>query len=992
MKKYYKAAASFLLAVMFTLTAAQLSFAAPNLNAVLWREFTPGNDGAYIQRLGHKPDGTPYMVFAQLNNTGHGPSDTHWSSNNTTTEHWLEITFSGEKTFDRINLYFFENDVNKYPWESFTISYWKDNEWKTFIKKEKNAEMMLRYSFCGVTSQKVRIDITKPSIHSNDKYARLREIEIFDDTGKNIAASNAGATIAADSTVSSKRAASCAIDGYAFPELGYWSPAAKTAPPHWIVLDFGEEKQFDEIKVVEVDDVSYDGKEAGFEDYQLQYNAGTYAEPNWVDVAKVTGNKRSSAHACFESVTARQVRMYITKTRSGDSIKIAGFRVYNRAAGSENIAENAIVSVSSQDKALGGLSKFVLSNGSTQQITCLTAYDLEGNKLWQKGTPKSNNRTIGSDLPIQIFDIDNDGEEEIITVYNDSLQVLSYDGTVEKEVSCYLQADCLMPVNVSGNETMQDILVKDRYKEVAVYDKDLNLLWSRYQTNTAEDNYRDLYGHFPYPCDIDNDGKDEILVGAVLLDDDGSLLHRYVTNGTFISASDGKTHYEIAEHSDGMKIADLDPENEGLEMVSAYSSAGTMFMDTQGNRLVTDTTVGHAQKVVVGEFAPTVPGLEVFTSTKPSPTNYQLYLNRGNGEKLWNSPISYGSSSGVIQMDPSFFVKAGSGQEHLLISKGKGLFDSDYKNIVTLNNVLTRFGYSVNIGGDEREELLFWNEGAVQIWTNTAAVPDGGKNIARDAQISVDSTYDNNYSAAALNDGNRNGSVWKSLDAGGGRHYITVDFGAAKTFDELWLYGYSDETDTYLPKNFKIQYNSGTTESPAWVTIHDVTNNQKKAAAFTFNPVTAQQVRIYITNPTTALNNVDNAARIFEIEIYEALTEFSPVSGESAENSITFNSAKRIDGAQLDFSGEVKDFKLQYLSGGEWKDILSTLCNSAATQKYAFSPVETSALRVVVTDGSGSAQISAREYSGYSYTDVVNEVIVNPTKSGNTGSYRWTNY
>ena len=177
-----------------------------------------------------------------------------------------------------------------------------------------------------------------------------------------------------------------------------------------------------------------------------------------------------------------------------------------------------------------------------------------------------------------------------------------------------------MPINVRGNATKQDILVKDRYKEVAVFDNNLNLLWSRYQSKTDKDNYRDLYGHFPYPCDVDNDGRDEVLVGAVLLDDDGTLMHRYITDGTFVNPK-GETHTEIAEHSDGMKIADIDPEHEGLEMVSAYSSAGTMFMDTKGNRLTTDTTVGHAQKIVVGQFAPAVPGLEVFTSTKVSTTS-----------------------------------------------------------------------------------------------------------------------------------------------------------------------------------------------------------------------------------------------------------------------------------------------------------------------------------------------------------------------------------
>lgn len=995
MKKTIKAAASGFLTSIFIFMNMASAIAAPNAEATLWKSFVPGEngvDGAYIQRLGHTPDGTPYMVFVQSYSPSVGPAETHWASADTEGSHWLEITFSAEKTINRINLYFFENNTNKYPWESFTISYKKDGEWQPLLTKEGNTDMIMRYSFCGVGTTAVRVDITDPSTAGTDKYARLREIEIFDDTGKNVACYANGGAITADSRANSNRSPEYAIDGYSQPELGYWSPAAKTAAPHWLMVDMGEVKEFNEIKIAELDDTT-EGKQSGFVDYQLQYNAGTNANPVWVDVAKVTGNLRASAFASFDTVSARQVRIYITKTRSGDVPKITGFRVYNRAVSNENIAADAKLYASSHNKAMGGLVNFGNIENFSQQISCISAYDLSGNLLWQKGTPSVGNRTIGSDLPIQIYDIDNDGEEEIITVYNDRLQILSYNGEIEKEVSLYLQADSLMPLNVRGTETKQDILVKDRYKEIAVYDNNLNLLWSRYQTNTAEDNYSDLYGHFPYPCDVDNDGKDEILAGAVLLDDDGTLLHRYITDGTFVNPK-GETHIEIAEHSDGMKIADIDPEHEGLEMVSAYSSAGTMFMDTSGNRLTTDTTVGHAQKIVVGQFAPTVPGLEVFTSTKPSVTDgYQLYLNRGNGAKLWENPIDYGKTAKVIQMDPSSFIKAGSGQEHLLIAYAGGIFDNEYNCAVALpSGSVKRFGYSVNIGGDDREELLMWNEGKVQIWTNTAAVPDGGKNIARDATISVDSTFDENYNVSALNDGYREGSVWKSADAEG-EHCITVDFGSQKTFDELWIYGYSNSSETYFPQNFKIQYNSGSVSAPVWTTIHNVVNNQKGSAAYTFDAVTAQQVRILITDPTTALTDIDNAARICEIEIYEALTDgFTAVSGIEADNTLTFDSVRVIDGVQLDFEGTVKDFSLEYLNNGVWTELASALCNTKSQCKYAFSPVSASAIRAVVTDGDGSVSISAREYSGYEYENVVNELIVNPTKSGNTGSYRWTNY
>jgi hypothetical protein len=43
------------------------------------------------------------------------------------------------------------------------------------------------------------------------------------------------------------------------------------------------------------------------------------------------------------------------------------------------------------------------------QVNALTAYDFEGNLLWQVGSPAQGAAT-GSDIPAQIYDIDQDGD------------------------------------------------------------------------------------------------------------------------------------------------------------------------------------------------------------------------------------------------------------------------------------------------------------------------------------------------------------------------------------------------------------------------------------------------------------------------------------------------------------------------------------------------------------------------------------------------------
>lgn len=62
-------------------------------------------------------------------------------------------------------------------------------------------------------------------------------------------------------------------------------------------------------------------------------------------------------------------------------------------------------------------------------ISCLTAIDLFGNVLWQRGEPSENAPVLGkisADLPCQVYDIDGDGYDEVITAKN--FEILILDG------------------------------------------------------------------------------------------------------------------------------------------------------------------------------------------------------------------------------------------------------------------------------------------------------------------------------------------------------------------------------------------------------------------------------------------------------------------------------------------------------------------------------------------------------------------------------------
>ena len=83
-------------------------------------------------------------------------------------------------------------------------------------------------------------------------------------------------------------------------------------------------------------------------------------------------------------------------------------------------------------------------------ISCLTAIDLNGNILWQIGEPSENSNILGkisADLPCQVYDIDGDGYDEVITAKNFQIQIL--DGRTGK-----IKKSAATPVSDEDNETL----------------------------------------------------------------------------------------------------------------------------------------------------------------------------------------------------------------------------------------------------------------------------------------------------------------------------------------------------------------------------------------------------------------------------------------------------------------------------------------------------------------------------------------------------------
>src|SRR5262249_51258707 len=79
-----------------------------------------------------------------------------------------------------------------------------------------------------------------------------------------------------------------------------------------------------------------------------------------------------------------------------------------------------------------------------------------------------------------------------------------------------IRGDAIAFCDLSGRGAPTDLVIKDRYSHLWVYDRDLRPMWSS-EHNT---------GHFSAFLDVDGDGREEVLTGYRLLGADGKVRWR----------------------------------------------------------------------------------------------------------------------------------------------------------------------------------------------------------------------------------------------------------------------------------------------------------------------------------------------------------------------------------------------------------------------------------------------------------------------------------
>ncbi len=374
-----------------------------------------------------------------------------------------------------------------------------------------------------------------------------------------------------------------------------------------------------------------------------------------------------------------------------------------------------------------------IDRGNYAMISCLTALDLEGKILWQIGTPNPKSTMVTADLAFQVHDIDDDGQAEVIFTRDFRLWIADgLTGKIKHSIPTpkarrskagratpleRIVGDSILFCNLSG-EKPQEIVLKDRYRNIWVFDHKLQLLWS-HSCNT---------GHYPAAYDIDGDGRDELMVGYTLLDDDGSVLWEL----------------DLEDHADGIAIGNFDFNKEGKAQIAlAAGDEGFILLDAEGN-ILQQHRLGHVQKLSVANFRPELTGLEFLTINFWGNPGITAFCNSKGEILLTFEPVHYASALPPVNW-------RGDGTELAFLSghpREGGLLDGFGRRVVMFpdDGHPTLCSDALNLTGDERDELVVWDQEQIYIYTQDSSLPGDAVYSPRRNPLYNDSNYKANIS------------------------------------------------------------------------------------------------------------------------------------------------------------------------------------------------------------------------------------------------------
>lgn len=315
----------------------------------------------------------------------------------------------------------------------------------------------------------------------------------------------------------------------------------------------------------------------------------------------------------------------------------------------------------------------------SHQVATVTAFSVDGNLLWQVGDPSGDEKASDIDLPIQIYDIDKDGKNEVIVVMDQNLLVLDGKTTeIKKQIPLPDKniGGTILIADLEGTGYAQNIILKNKHSHIWALDVNLNILWD------AEGNV----GLSPIAYDLNGDGKDEIIAGYNVFSSAGELLWKADCPG----------------HANSALVECIYNEDEPIVIIygntiRAYTKDGEFLWEIPES----------AKNIVIGKFRDNIDCLDILVLDSMS-----LFDNKGNFLYQKNEPVYLPIPVSNFDDSGKLYI-AGHKQEDVYTT----IYDGYMRGVYTLPS----FGniFCGDILGDGKTQIIIYNDEIAEIYSES---------------------------------------------------------------------------------------------------------------------------------------------------------------------------------------------------------------------------------------------------------------------------------
>ncbi|MEN6337938.1 MAG: silent information regulator protein Sir2 [Phycisphaerales bacterium] len=353
----------------------------------------------------------------------------------------------------------------------------------------------------------------------------------------------------------------------------------------------------------------------------------------------------------------------------------------------------------------------------------IEAYRLDGTMLWRYDMGWSIEAGVWYS-PWVVYDVDGDGRAEVYCkagegdprdekglVQTGPEYLVKLDGRTGQIVAktAWLSREgypdynyyCrnFLTVAYLDGKTPSLIMQRGTYNVIKTQalNKDFESLWS-WEARQEKAKYAGQGSHGLIGADVDNDGRDEVVIGAAVLDDTGK----------------GLWTLEMG-HPDICYVADVDPANPGLEIFYGFEvkrqTDGMCVVDAAtGRKLWThkEPTFHLHNQGMAGDVLAEYPGIEVFA-----------------GERDYKKRWLYSASGKLIEfrddlpLEPRPVWWDGDPQKEVILSH-----DIRDWNGPAIQPIEGRVIAVMDCLGDHREEVVTCVKGELRIYSTTIPAPD----------------------------------------------------------------------------------------------------------------------------------------------------------------------------------------------------------------------------------------------------------------------------